>query len=376
MKEVIRSFAQPVYRISFPFRRVPRSSCRAAISTNSAIHRELRKSRSAGGRISQVPRRDGQQKERPWTRESRETTRIPRPNHAQKQDVEDMRESARIKELARSPRQQNYIEGGRKPPARFDQFPSETGDRWRGERIAKGSTRATDRYAKDKSPSFAPSASDRLNRAARRAAIFGPGDTPPQRARETRFDRSSPRRSVQSEGRSPNSPPWHAVSARSEGSERPRRKATVYDDQYDERAETLSRFTFRSNGSGDDGRETGGRERRHFARSSRDDDLNSGTSNVPVTIPYTTPASEFLYGTSVVSAALKFSSRKFYKFYCYSAPDRVNVSQDTAMCKLASSRGVEVKQVQGQWMRVMDKMSTGRPHNVIASRSMFSYFTC
>lgn len=372
MKEAIRSLAQPVYRISFPARRLSRSS-RAAISTNSAIHRELRKSRSAVGRDSQVPRRDGQRTERPWTRESRETTRIPRPNHAHKQDVEDMRESARIKESARSPRQQNYIEGGRKPSARFDRYPSEAGDRPRGERNATGSIRATDRYAKDKSPSFAAPASDRLNRAARRVAIFGPGDTPPQRDREIKFDRSNPRRRTPSHERNPHSAPWHEVHAQSEGSERPLTKATVYDDQYDERSESLPRSNFRSNSSGDDGRGTGGRERRYFARSSKDEDETSG---VPVSIPYTTPASDFLYGTSVVSAALKFSSRRFYKFYCYSVPDRVNVSQDAAMCKLASSRGVEVKQVQGEWMRVMDKMSTGRPHNVSASGFMFNYFTC
>ena len=373
MRVAIRSFVQPVYRTSFPARRLSPSSCRATISTNSAIHRELRKSGSAGGRISRVPRRDGQRTERPWSRESRETKRVPRPNHAQKQDVEDMRESARIKESTRSPRQQSYIEGGRKPSARFDRFPSEAGDRWRGENFAKGSTRATDRYAKDKSPSFAAPTSDRLNRAARRAAIFGPGDTPPQRDREIKFDRSSSRRRTPFHERNPNSAPWHDFHARKEGSERPLTNATVYDDEYDERPQRLPRFNGRSNSSGDDGRETEGKERRYFARSSKDD---NETSDVPVSIPYTTPASEFLYGTSVVSAALKFSSRRFYKFYSYFAPDRVNVSQDAAMCKLASSRGVEVKQVQGEWMRVMDKMSTGRPHNVSASGFMFNYFTC
>ena len=374
MKEAIRSLAQPVYRISFPARRLSRSSYRAAISTNSAIHRELRKSRSAVGRVSQFPRRDGQRTERPWTRESRETTRTPRPNHAHKQDVEDMRESAKIKESARSPRQQNYLEGGRKPSARFDRLPSDAGDRWRGESNAKRSIRATDRYAKDKSPSFAAPASDRLNRAARRAAIFGPGDTPPQRDREIKFDRSTPRSRTPSSERNPRYlVPWHEVHAQRQVSERPLSKATVYDDQYDEGSESIPRLNFRSNSSGDDGRGTGGRERRYFARSSKDE---NETSDVPVSIPYTTPASDFLYGTSVVSAALKFSSRRFYKFYCYSAPDRVNVSQDAAMCKLASSRGVEVKRVQGEWMRVMDKMSTGRPHNVSASGFKLNYFTC
>lgn len=87
-------------------------------------------------------------------------------------------------------------------------------------------------------------------------------------------------------------------------------------------------------------------------------------SNVPLSIPYTTSASEFLYGTSVVSAALLSSRRKLYKLYIYSGDNREVGDQDTYIRNLALSRGVVVERVKGDWLRLMDKMSTGRPHNV------------
>lgn len=83
----------------------------------------------------------------------------------------------------------------------------------------------------------------------------------------------------------------------------------------------------------------------------------------PLSIPYTTPASEFLYGTSVITAALKSDRRKMYKLYLYDGENRENVAQDTTMRKLALSRGVAISRVQGDWLRLMDKMSAGRPHN-------------
>lgn len=95
---------------------------------------------------------------------------------------------------------------------------------------------------------------------------------------------------------------------------------------------------------------------------------HGGEQEVPLTVPYTTPASEFLYGTSVVSAALRFSGRKFYKFYSYDGPGRVDRHQDHTMRRLARSKGVDVVQVQGQWLRLLDKMSKGRPHNVCLTR--------
>ena len=84
----------------------------------------------------------------------------------------------------------------------------------------------------------------------------------------------------------------------------------------------------------------------------------------PVSIPYTTPASEFLYGTSVITAALQAKKRKFYKLYMYESENRDSHGQDDALRRSALECGLAVQRVRGPWLRLMDKMSQGRPHNV------------
>ena len=91
-------------------------------------------------------------------------------------------------------------------------------------------------------------------------------------------------------------------------------------------------------------------------------------SRMPVSIPYTTPASEFLYGSSVVEAALtsrRMPRRKHYKLYIYNGRNRdgVSVKRDAGLERLAMKSGVPVIRVSGERLRVMDKMSGGRPHN-------------
>lgn len=83
----------------------------------------------------------------------------------------------------------------------------------------------------------------------------------------------------------------------------------------------------------------------------------------PVSIEYTTAASQFLYGKSVVEAALKTSARKLYKLYVYAGANRENVDVDEVMVKLARRNGIPVRNVQERDARLMDKMSGGRPHN-------------
>lgn len=86
-------------------------------------------------------------------------------------------------------------------------------------------------------------------------------------------------------------------------------------------------------------------------------------SKVPLSIPYTTPASEFLYGTSVVTAALLSSRRKLYKLYIYGGDNREAHDQDNRIRHLALESSVVVERVKGDWLHLMDKMSLGRPHN-------------
>ena len=87
-------------------------------------------------------------------------------------------------------------------------------------------------------------------------------------------------------------------------------------------------------------------------------------SIVPRALPYTTSASEFLYGTSVIQAALRAARRKLYKLYMYDGDNREVRNQDSAIRRLASQRGLAVERVKGDWLRLLDKMSQGRPHNV------------
>ena len=87
-------------------------------------------------------------------------------------------------------------------------------------------------------------------------------------------------------------------------------------------------------------------------------------TNAPLAIPYTTPASEFLYGHSVVTMALRSSRRTFYKLYLYDGDAAEVRGQDKQVRKLALAANVEVTRVGNDWLKLMDKMSGGRPHNV------------
>jgi 21S rRNA (GM2251-2'-O)-methyltransferase len=89
-------------------------------------------------------------------------------------------------------------------------------------------------------------------------------------------------------------------------------------------------------------------------------------NRIPLSIPYTTPASEFLYGTSVVESALRSRGeprRQLYKLYIYTGENRKDLDQDARLEILAKRNSVEVVRVGNEWLRVMDKMSGGRPHN-------------
>ncbi|KAL2821939.1 Alpha/beta knot methyltransferase [Aspergillus granulosus] len=83
----------------------------------------------------------------------------------------------------------------------------------------------------------------------------------------------------------------------------------------------------------------------------------------PDTIPYTTPASEFIYGTAAVEAALRCGRRQLYKLYIYQAADEELSVAKMTLRKLAFSKNVKVKMAFAEWDRLLDKMSAGRPHN-------------
>ncbi|EFY89685.1 hypothetical protein J3458_005478 [Metarhizium acridum] len=84
---------------------------------------------------------------------------------------------------------------------------------------------------------------------------------------------------------------------------------------------------------------------------------------LPMTIKYTTAASQFLYGRSVVKAALQQGRRQLYKLYVYGGENRRGFDDNDAIINLAKARGVPVTIVPNEDQRLMDKMSMGRPHN-------------
>ncbi|KAI1199412.1 RNA methyltransferase [Nemania serpens] len=83
----------------------------------------------------------------------------------------------------------------------------------------------------------------------------------------------------------------------------------------------------------------------------------------PIRIHHTTAASQFLYGRSVVEAALKDSRRQLYQLYIYDGDDRQNVQRDDVLARLAREKGIKVTKLSNDGLPMMQKMSGGRPHN-------------
>ncbi|KAJ5190447.1 uncharacterized protein N7498_009432 [Penicillium cinerascens] len=107
---------------------------------------------------------------------------------------------------------------------------------------------------------------------------------------------------------------------------------------------------------------THGVSRGHRATASNPERVKENVK-VPDSIPYTSPASEFIYGTGAVEAALRSSRRQLYKLYLYQAAGEELSPTKVVLRKLALSSNIEVKLAFAGWDRILDKMSAGRPHN-------------
>ncbi|KAK0261035.1 hypothetical protein LTR91_017823 [Friedmanniomyces endolithicus] len=80
----------------------------------------------------------------------------------------------------------------------------------------------------------------------------------------------------------------------------------------------------------------------------------------PVSVPYTTAASEFIYGTNVVLAALRTNRRKLYRLHIHPRLfGREGASRD--IISLAEEAGVPIGR--NAELRLLDKLSDSRPHN-------------
>lgn len=99
----------------------------------------------------------------------------------------------------------------------------------------------------------------------------------------------------------------------------------------------------------DSGRETQSRHRKRLE---------------PLSIPYTTAASQFLYGKSTVEAALRSSRRKLHKLYIYDGPNRRITSDNSLIQSLAKRKNIPFTILKDDTgLRLMDKMAASRPHN-------------
>lgn len=192
---------------------------------------------------------------------------------------------------------------------------------------------------------------------------FGGRDGPRSRqgAAGPRDYRVSDREGYQGGGREPRQPynreraPERRSDTRSEG-----RFGREQRRDYDEERDT-ERDTDRDDGRDNDRGSRDGRDSRPREAPS--------SAPVPLSIPYTTAASQFLYGRSVVEAALRSARRQLYKLYVYGGANRSTggAAQDQHAGRtiehLAQRRGLNVQIVDERWQRLLDKMSKGRPHN-------------
>ncbi|KAK2755209.1 RNA family [Colletotrichum kahawae] len=131
--------------------------------------------------------------------------------------------------------------------------------------------------------------------------------------------------------------------------------------------------TFRKDGGRDTMRQMRDGVRREFerdgaaprrqTRGSDDDSSANRPAEFPLSIQYTTAASQFLFGRSVVKAALRNSQRKLYNLYVYQGSNKKDTKDDTWIVSMAEKKGIKVKSVYEADQKLLDKMSKGRPHN-------------
>jgi 21S rRNA (GM2251-2'-O)-methyltransferase len=95
-------------------------------------------------------------------------------------------------------------------------------------------------------------------------------------------------------------------------------------------------------------------------------EMSRDSTRDPESLPYTTAASEFIYGYSSVLAAMKANRRKLYSLYVHSR----GASRDGLLARIRALKLFPItKEVGDEYMRAMDKASSGRPHNGVILES-------
>ena len=357
------------------------------ISTNSAIHRGIRKSQikpKFAHRIREPtkpkPLLNKFQRQYEKLQQRTKESRPRRPNHAGRQDTEDIRESAEQARIYGNRRLERDQRGSRRRPAASPAFLS------RNEGVLKGEPRVRSGFL-----------TNIINgQTGRRRDNSYENDRKTLKNRENSYEgvRELDGRDVPGHSEYAHWQHHENVSSSRQGGRRSTESIT--DTRSEARTSTKRRHeepvedsSSRAIAQGKDNRpggayfssrtvecsrnakpckaRTGDESRLRYQRAadtSRFEGRVPGEAPTPLSIPYTTPASEFLYGTSVVMAALKADHRKFYKLYMYSGENRSIENLDEEVKRLARRRAVEVVKVGSDWVRLLDKMSSGRPHNV------------
>ncbi|KAG9502969.1 hypothetical protein J7337_005804 [Fusarium musae] len=114
-----------------------------------------------------------------------------------------------------------------------------------------------------------------------------------------------------------------------------------------------------------DFRHDNAREDRQNDQGDNSGDVKRGKKKemMAMTLKYTTAASQFLYGRSVVKAALEQNRRKLYNLYIHANENRKYNADTVTLTRMAKKLNVPIKIVPPEEQRIMDKMSMGRPHN-------------
>ena len=324
-------------------------------STNTAINKSLRKSQYERSRSDRRPSGRDAQVSKGYSDQDSLRERIHKPNHQRGIDVEDVAEPTKSNERfralnqARTTRRRlkadksgSYQEQPpQEPPYNYDPKPGGNRATRRALEFGRSSSKAAARASDKRNRRTSYSADlDRPSYASRRPVEREQdndndhGLSEPEHLHDDLESFLDPRKNSFSMGRRDDSSNHNmsAGNARNSGHER------AHSSPFD------------------------GQERDRFRGSDRSPKFQE--SKVPLNIPYTTPASEFLYGTSVVTSALLASRRKLYRLYIYDGDNREVRDQDKRIQKLAMERNVVVERVHGSWLRLMDRTSTGRPHNV------------
>ena len=359
----------------------------AYISTNTAINKSLRRSqyniKRPERQHTDLLRRSPAQDPRPGRRRPQDQDRsfgrrinnvgaprerILRPNHEQGIDVEDIKESARINNAQR-PQRRLRKSLRRNEKGEFDR--STRGAKYDYDINPEGNRvlRRAVKFGHQSEPGLLGHSKSAIHRAAHRKAFHGNKN---YNSEKDIFDHAPPDHTLR-----------RAATVKHRGEqERGLSMPEEFQENLDPSSEhDMPRFSIRrhldrpdrssymdrprENGYEARARASGDAFKGRPKDSSRYDDERSPSrdTNVPLSMPYTTPASEFLYGTSVIMAALLSSRRKLYKLYIYAGDNREALQQDNRIRELALERGVVVERVKEDYLGLMYKMSDRRPHN-------------